>query len=293
LTPPQTHADLAIAAMEAGVHVLVEKPMSATLEEADRMIETAQRMGVQLCVDHNRLFDPVVLKAKQMIATGELGEVVGVEAFQGFPQEEGRHMYYRTSAETHWSFDLPGGIMQNVGPHAIAFMLAFIPDCTPVSIVTKRTGVLPGTPFEEVRMLFEGEKALGSLTFSFSPRPFLNFVTLYGSQASLQINLNNMTLIVYKDYRLPKLVAKSWFNLDQSLQLVSNTVRTTFQVLTGRLRFFPGMKNLIHRYYTCLENGDPLPVTAEEGREVVKVLDLICQQPQVYADQQGSTGPHT
>lgn len=290
LTPPQTHAELAILAMEAGVHVLVEKPMAVSLEEADRMVETARRMGVHLCVDHNRLFDPVILEARQMVADGALGEVVGVESFQGFSYVEGTRVYYGPSPEQHWGFRLPGGILQNFAPHAISLLLAFMREPRPVSVATKRTGLLPGVPFEEVRMIFEGERALGLLTFSLSPQPYLNFLNLYGSRASLQINLNNMTLIVLKDRRLPKLLAKSWFNIDQALQLLRNTVRTGLQVLTGQVSLYPGMGTLIRRYYACLEHGGSPPVTGEEGREVVKVLDLISQQAKAAADIH-SSGP--
>jgi predicted dehydrogenase len=276
VTPPQTHADLAISAMEAGLHVLVEKPMAVSEQEADRMIETARRMKVHLCVDHNRLFDPVVLKAKEMIASGALGEVVGVEAFQGLAHTT--NSAEGLPSKMGWVSELPGGVLQNVGPHSIAFLLAFMRAPRPVSVVAKHTGLIPGTLFDEVRVIFEGEKALGTLTFSFSPEPYLNFLNLYGSKATLQINLNNMTLIVFKDRRLPKLLAKSWFNIDRSLQLLGNTVRSGFEVLTGKMSFYPGMGNLIRQYYACLENGGPPPVTAEEGREVVKVLDLICRK---------------
>src|SRR5262245_34208908 len=64
VTPPQTHAALAIQAMEAGCHVLVEKPMAVNLEEAQAMEATARRRGVKLCVDHNHLFDPAVVQAR-------------------------------------------------------------------------------------------------------------------------------------------------------------------------------------------------------------------------------------
>jgi predicted dehydrogenase len=282
LTPPQTHAELAIFAMEAGIHVLVEKPMAVSVAEADRMIETARRMKVRLCVDHNRLFDPVVLKAQQMVADGILGEVVGVEAFQGIAHLNANNSADGLPSKKGWVSELPGGVLQNVGPHSIALLLAFMRAPRPVSVVTKRTGLIPGAPFEEVRAIFEGEKALGTLTFSLSPEPYLNFLNLYGSKASLQINLNNMTLIIFKDRRLPKLLTKSWFNIDQSLQLLSNTMKSSLQVLTGKMKFYPGMGTLIRRYYACLENGGLPPVSGEEGREVVKVLDLICQQGQGY-----------
>lgn len=272
LTPPQTHADLAIAAMEAGVHVLVEKPMAVSLEEADLMVKTAQRTGMRLCVDHNRLFDPVMLQARQMVAGGALGEVVGVEAFQGYVRVPRNGL----NGEESWVSRLPGGILQNIAPHPISLLLAFMPEAKLVSVATKHTGFCPGTPFEEVRAVFEGERGLGLLTFSLSPQPYLNYLTVYGSQASLQINLNNNTLIVYKDRRLPKLLAKSWFNIDQCLQLLSSTVKSSFQVLTGKMNFYPGMGTLIQRYYSCLEHGGPPPVTGEQGREVTRVIDLIC-----------------
>jgi predicted dehydrogenase len=280
LTPPQTHADLAISAMEAGINVLVEKPMAVTTAEADRMIETARTMKVHLCVDHNRLFDPVVLKAKQLVENGTLGEVVGVESFQGLAHlSNSADSLFSKNA---WVSELPGGTLQNVGPHSIALLLAFMRVPRLVSVVTKRTGLIPGAPFEEVRAIFEGEKALGTLTFSLSPEPFLNFLNLYGSKASLQVNLNNMTLIIFKDRRLPKLLTKSWFNIDQSLQLLGSTIKTTFEVLTGKISFYPGMGNLIRAYYDALENGGLPPVSGEQGREVVEILDLICQQGQRY-----------
>jgi predicted dehydrogenase len=272
VTPPQTHAALAIAVMEAGGHVLVEKPMAVSLEEADRMMATAQRMGVQLCVDHNRLFDPVMLQAKQMVARGELGDIVGVEAFQGFSR------LTMAPAQTHWSLHLPGGILQDIAPHSISFIPVFMREPQPVSVAIKRTGLLPGTPFEEARVLFEGEKALGQLTFSLSSQPTMNFLKLYGTEASLHIDFNTITLVVYRNYRLPKLLAKSWVNIDQGLQLLGSTVRNSMQVLMGKMRYFPGMEHVIHTYYDSLENGSAPPVTAAEGRDVVRVLEFICQR---------------
>src|SRR5262245_11145127 len=64
LTPPQTHAPLALQAMHAGCHVLVEKPMAVNLEEAEAMEAAARLRGVKLCVDHNHLFDPAVVAAR-------------------------------------------------------------------------------------------------------------------------------------------------------------------------------------------------------------------------------------
>src|ERR671928_210553 len=60
-TPTESHAEIACAFLEAGVHVLVEKPISRTLEEADRMIEAAGRGGVTLMVGHLERFNPALV----------------------------------------------------------------------------------------------------------------------------------------------------------------------------------------------------------------------------------------
>ena len=62
-TPTESHAEIACALLEAGVHVLVEKPISRTLDEADRMIEAAARGGAMLQVGHLERFNPGARRA--------------------------------------------------------------------------------------------------------------------------------------------------------------------------------------------------------------------------------------
>jgi predicted dehydrogenase len=74
-TPPNTHATLSIQAMEAGCHVLVEKPMASSVKEADEMVSASKRNRVKLCVVHNNLFDPMVMRAKSIISQGGIGDL--------------------------------------------------------------------------------------------------------------------------------------------------------------------------------------------------------------------------
>ena len=66
-TPPHTHAELAVTALERGIHVLVEKPMALLPSEVESMMAAASRGGALLTVDHNRLFDPVMLEARRLV----------------------------------------------------------------------------------------------------------------------------------------------------------------------------------------------------------------------------------
>lgn len=74
-TPEFLHADQAEAAAAAGVHILCEKPMSATIEEADRMIAACERAGVKLMIAHSRRFTGRYRQIRAAIERGEIGEV--------------------------------------------------------------------------------------------------------------------------------------------------------------------------------------------------------------------------
>ena len=79
LTPTGRHAEVALAAIEAGKHVLVTKPMEATLAACDRMIRAAEARGRLLAVDVERRFSPAVLGLRRAVRDGRLGRVLGGE----------------------------------------------------------------------------------------------------------------------------------------------------------------------------------------------------------------------
>ena len=82
-TPDFAHADIAVAAAEAGKHVLVEKPLAMTVEDCRRIMEAAERSGVKLMVDFHNRWSPPFYRAWEAIRRGQIGE----------PQ----HVYYRLS----------------------------------------------------------------------------------------------------------------------------------------------------------------------------------------------------
>ena len=79
-TPVATHAPLATAALEAGKHVLVEKPLTASVREAEHLASLAQKLGLTLMVDHTFIFSPNVRKIKELMDSGELGRIYYVDS---------------------------------------------------------------------------------------------------------------------------------------------------------------------------------------------------------------------
>jgi predicted dehydrogenase len=74
-TPVRTHFEIAMAALRAGKHVWIEKPLAATSDEAARLLDEAERRGLTLMVDHTFVFTPAVQKMRELTRGGELGEI--------------------------------------------------------------------------------------------------------------------------------------------------------------------------------------------------------------------------
>lgn len=111
-TPNGLHAAQAIAFLEAGKHVLVEKPMARDLAEADAMLRAAARSGARLMVAHCWRFHTDVLALRDRVAAGELGEVVKTRGY-------GVHAKWGPSG---WFTDpdlAGGGALVDMGVHAI------------------------------------------------------------------------------------------------------------------------------------------------------------------------------
>ena len=78
-TPNSTHVPLSLELIAAGIHVLVEKPISTTIEEGQRLVEAAKGKGVKLLVGHHRRFNPYLLAAKKVVDDQELGRIIAIQ----------------------------------------------------------------------------------------------------------------------------------------------------------------------------------------------------------------------
>jgi predicted dehydrogenase len=79
-TPVRTHAPFALAALQAGKHVLVEKPFADSVKDAERMIALADQRGLTLMVDHTYVYSPSVRKIRDLFVSGELGELSYIDS---------------------------------------------------------------------------------------------------------------------------------------------------------------------------------------------------------------------
>jgi 2-alkyl-3-oxoalkanoate reductase len=271
LTPPATHAKLAIQVMEAGCHVLVEKPMALTVADADMMIEAARANGVMLTTDHNYLFNPCILKARQLVRQGSVGQVLHVNGFYGMP---GAADDYRgVAGRSHWAWRLPGAAFTNFYPHMIYLAEAFISGDLSVSGVTLgREGGMESLP-TELAVLLNGENASATLVISMRIQPYAKYIDIYGTKGIIHADLANEVCTFHKVLRAPGMISKVFYNLEESFQLATNTIINTAKVLLGLIKRNPGLRNHLKEFYGALQNGADLPVGGEDGRKMIKIME--------------------
>ncbi len=128
-TPNRSHAEISIAAMEAGKHVMCEKPMAKTAAEARKMAEAAKRTGKKLTIGYQNRYMPEVWTMKRAADAGEFGEIYYAKA----------HALRRRGVPT-WGvflneFEQGGGPLIDIGTHALDMTLWVMQNYKPVMVM--------------------------------------------------------------------------------------------------------------------------------------------------------------
>ena len=128
-TPVSTHFDLAMQALRAGKHVLVEKPMTLDVEQALRLVDEADRLNLKLAVDHTFVFTSAVRKIRELASAGDLGDV-----------------YYYDSVRVNLGlFQHDVNVIWDLAVHDLSIMDYVLP-AQPVAVTASGMGHVTGEP---------------------------------------------------------------------------------------------------------------------------------------------------
>ena len=166
VTPVSTHYELAVAALEAGKHVLVEKPLAASSTQAGDLIDLATERGLVLLPGHTFLYSPPVLKVKELLDAGELGDI-----------------YFISLSRVNLGLHQPDvSVVWDLAPHdlsILSFWLGGMP--TEVSAFT-RSCVFPETPDVAFVNLRFGTGTIAHLELSWLSPVKLRRTSIVGSE---------------------------------------------------------------------------------------------------------------
>ena len=140
-TPVSTHFDLAMAALRAGKHVLIEKPITSNSDQAQALIEEASKRRLVLMVDHTFVYTPAVAKMRELVEQGDLGD-----------------LYYYDSVRINLGlFQHDVNVLWDLAVHDLSIM-DFVLGQSPVSVAATGLSHVPGQPenIAYMTMFFDG-----------------------------------------------------------------------------------------------------------------------------------------
>jgi predicted dehydrogenase len=261
-TPDHLHVDMASRAMEAGKHVVVEKPFTLLTSEADQLIELAEKQNVILSVYHNRRWDGVYLTVKEVIASGKLGRLVDFEVhFDRF----------RNYIKESWKDQANGtGTLYNLGSHLVDQVLNLygMPDRLFCDTRMLRDGALTDDSYDLLLHYPDFKCMLRSSYLVREPGP--SFM-LHGTEGSF---LAWGTDPQERDLKAGLIPGSEGWGVDPSFSHAK--INTDFQGehVEGDYPLLPG--NYLEYYdniYEAIRNDAPLTVTARQARDVIRIIE--------------------
>ena len=182
-TPHPSHPALTIEALESGAHVLVEKPLAVEVREADRMIDAADRAGRVLGVCFQQRFRPVILAARELVVSGELGELVRVSVVDPLYRP---NRYYRTASwRGTWEGE-GGGVLMNQAPHTLDLLCHLAGPPSTVWGVSRRRSQPMEAEDTATALLEYRNGAVGTVAVS-TTEPGVQRIELVGDRGRIEI----------------------------------------------------------------------------------------------------------
>lgn len=261
VTPPGSHATLALQAIAAGCHVYVEKPFTPTAAEAEQILAAAAARGLSVCAGHQVLFEAPALAVWQSL--DQIGRVVHIESYFSFK------MVRRTITAVDQ--------VKDILPHAIY----------PIVDQMRAGAKLTDAPFElvglsldaagDVYALLRLGRVTGVVMVTLSGRPVEQYQNIIGTNGSLRsdyiggfigrlIGPGTGPGVLVTPYR-------------RAVQAMFGTTRGVTKLILGGS--YPGLRTLVRRFYESVRDRTAPPLSPQSIVDTVR----ICEQIGVHLDE--------
>ncbi len=250
-TPVESHYELALEALRAGKHVLVEKPMTQSAEQARKLLQEAEKSGTVLMVDHTFVYTGAVRKIRELVDAGELGEIY----------------YYDSSRINLGLFQHDVDVVWDLAVHDFA-ILDYIFDEHPVAVAAHGISHVQGRPENLAYVtVFFASGAVAHINVNWLAPVKLRRTLIGGSNK----------MIVYDD-----------LEPDEKIKIYDKGITTSADpgdiyrmrigyrvgdVWSPQLDRTEALKREVDHFIDCIENGTPIKTGGEMGLRVVEMLE--------------------
>jgi len=253
--PHYLHAPVSIEAMSGGYHVLTEKPMATTVEDAEKMITAAKNYNVYLGVIFQNRYNPGAILVKETLENGELGAVKG--GFIHVTWNRGHDYYANSDWRGKWATE-GGGALINQSIHSFDLMNHFLGN--PTSVVASISN--RAHPSIEVEDVAEGVITYGDTPVSF----YVNTIHPYNAPVRVEVVCENgKASLVGKE-------AEITFNDGRKKCTIPNK-----EAQQPGTKNYWGMSHVkqIQDFYASLKNNSLLAIDGEQGLRTQRLVNGI------------------
>jgi len=249
-TPVNTHYPLAKKALEKGKHIWVEKPFTSTSAQAEELIELAERKNLKIFVDHTFIYNGAVLKIKELVEKGELGNII----------------YFDSERINLGLFQKDVNVVWDLAPHDLSIMNFILPDHKVVAV--SANGIAN----------FNGKENLAHLCVHFNENTFAHFHVNWVSPVKIRRMIvgGDKKMLVYDDMenfeKIKVYNSGVEFNSTESIHqaLVQYRIGDMFSPKVSQTEALALGAN---EFITAIKE-DRQPITSgKDGLNVVKILE--------------------
>jgi predicted dehydrogenase len=262
VTPNHLHFAPAKAFLEAGIHVLCDKPVTTTLEDAQRLAEIVMRSGLIFGLTHNYTGYPMVRQAREMVRDGALGtlRVIQVEYAQDWLTTK---VEATGQKQAEWRTDParsgPAGSLGDIGTHAFN-IAAFVSGLACTEVAADLTAFVPGRRLDDnVQLLLRYEKNVRGMLWASQVAPGNDNhlgLRIYGDKGGIAWNQEKANELLFTPYgEPPRTIAR---NGAGSLPVAAHASRLPSGHPEGYLEGFAQLyTDLAEQIHARLENRQP------------------------------------
>jgi predicted dehydrogenase len=252
-TPVSGHFEPALAALMAGKHVLLAKPMAASSEQCKRLIDAAQKFNRTVFIDHTFVYTDAVRKIRELIDAGDVGKL----------------LYYDSTRINLGLFQTDSSVVWDLAVHDLA-IIDYLFDERPTAVSCIAAGHVAGSP-ENIAFvtLFFPSGAVAHINVNWMSPVKVRQILIGGDKK----------MIIYNDVEPTEKIRI----YDRGVTVSQDKDQMYKQLMTYRLGGveippLPGgeaLKTGIHHFFDCIEQGKPPITDAQSGLRTVRLLEAI------------------
>lgn len=265
-TPNLHHIHLAYQALEAGKHVVVDKPFTINAKEADELIALADKKEKILSVFQSRRFDSDFKTVQKIINSGLLGKIAELES---------RYDRFRNFLKPNeWREEnIPGsGILYDLGSHLIdqAITLFGLPNAITANIHKQRAGA---SAYDNFEMILDYPDLKVSLKSGMLIREPLQRFVILGNEGSFVKKGLDVQEEALKDALIPTAGTRWSIEPPEIWGIINSTINGIH--IRGKVESDKGdYRNYYQNIYEAITEGAPLIITAKQARNVIRIIEL-------------------